>query len=395
MSDHVLLAAAGDISFHGDTGDAVLRQGPDYAFAEIKPVIADADLRFANMESTLIPPDFPPGELSPKALASVDTVAPALKASGIDVLTMASNHVLDCGTIGMEHTRKTLTALGIKTFGAGLDVKEAHKPLVIEKNGLKIGFLGYQEDCNYSYGHVGAGPAYLEEKATLRDMKKLRPRVDVLILSLHADLEFMETPSVWRRDLSRRLAGAGADLILEHHPHVPQGVERAGKCLIAYSMGNFVFDAHIDGYMKDNGPHTGHSFVLKVQLSKDGAGDFDRIPFDISQPPGQRPVPMTGTALDEGRRYLEYLDKQLADDKVVLENWRKRCVSMVEIYLRRFEKMPAEKFMERWAWVLFGGVHENLSWTSEIFRMARERFEQEAHSDKPYLKYHRPSYRYE
>ena len=83
-----------------------------------------------------------------------------------------------------------------------------------------------------------------------------------------------------------------------------------------------------------------------------------------------------------------------ADDAVVLANWRRKCMQMLEVYLRRFNGISAEKFMERWAWVLFC-VQENRSWTSELLKMAEERFEQEARSDKPFLKHHRPSFRYE
>ena len=404
----ITLAAVGDISFHGEPGEATLREGPAYPFAAIAPLLADADVRFGNMESVLVPETFPPQELSPNALASPDRAATALAEAGFDVLNMASNHVLDCGTVGLENTRCVLEELGIKVFGAGLDVEAAHRPVIVERNGLRLGFLGYQEDCNYTYGHAGAGPAYLIEREILRDMQELRDQVDVLVLSLHADLEFMETPAVWRRDLSRRLVRRlggtttpqteGADLILEHHPHVPQGVERVGRSLIAYSLGNCLFDSHTSSYLVENGPHTAHSFVLRVELSRKGVGDFDRLPFAISCPPGQRPVPMEGGELSAGLRYLEYLDAQLADDATVLANWREKCLSMLGTYLRRMEGMSAEEFMNRWAWVLLC-VQENRSWTTEILRMAEERFREEtAPSDpdgKPFLTHHRPSFRYE
>ena len=389
-----VLAAVGDISFRGDPGEAALREGPAYPFAAIRPRLSDADVRFGNMESVLVPETFPPQELASQALASPDAVAPALAEAGFDVLNMAANHVLDCGTVGLEHTRDVARNLGIEVFGAGLDVEAAHRPAIVEKNGLRLGFLGYQEDCNYTYGHVGAGPAYLVEREILRDMQALRGRVDVLVLSLHADLEFMETPAVWRRDLSRRLARAGADLILEHHPHVPQGVERIGRSLIAYSLGNCLFDSHTSSYMVNNGPHTAHSFVLRVELSRDGAGDFERVPFVISPPPGQRPVPMEGDELSAGLGYLEYLDAQLADDAAVLANWRAKCISLLGTYLKRVQGMSAEEFMERWAWVL-SCVQENRSWTAEILKMAEERFREEAASQKPFLTHHRPSFRYD
>ena len=392
--ESILLAAVGDISFKGEPGDATLERGVAYPFAELAPVLADADVRFGNMESVLVPQDFPQDKLDPRALCSSDAVAPALREAGFDVLNMASNHVLDCGTVGLDHTRKTIGELGVIPFGAGLDIATAHRPAILEVRGLRVGFLGYQEDCNYTYGHVGAGCAYLVESDILRDMEVLRPRVDVLVLSLHADLEFVETPAVWRRDMSRRLAEAGADLILEHHPHVPQGVERVGKCLIAYSMGNCLFAAHTSDYMKNNGPHTGHSFVLKVRLSRDGAGEFERVPFDISQPPGQRPVPVTGDALAEGVRYLEHLDAQLADDDIVLKNWRARCMRVLGSHLKRVGEMTPEQFMAHTVWQLTC-VQENRAWTSEILRMAEERFAAQAREEYEDLQYQRPSRRFE
>lgn len=391
---NVVLAAVGDLSFSGEPGEAALREGPEFPFAALGLALAAADLRFGNMESVLVPGDFPASELSPRALASSDRVAPALRAAGFDVLNLAANHCLDCGVAGLQHTRQTLERLGIRTFGAGPNPRVARRPAVLERNGLRIGFLGYQEDCNYTHGHRGAGPAYLDEAAILRDLGALRRRADCVVLSLHADLEFMETPAVWRRDLARRLAKAGADLILCTHPHVPQGVERVGRSLIAYSLGNCLFDAHLNRYMKDNGPHTAHSFVLRAELTRRGVGDFDRVPFEIVQPPGQRPVPYRGAARRAALRELDRLDRQLADDAAVRGNWRRKCLQMLETYLRRCDGIDAGTFMERWSWVLFC-VQENRAWTEELLAMARELFEAQAKADKPSLRYHRPSFAHE
>ena len=261
-----VLAAVGDVSFRGEPGEAIQREGFGYPFGAIEKWLMEADVRFGNMESVFVSGDFPAEELSRRALAAPDTLAPALKAAHFDVLNMASNHILDCGTVGLEHTRRVIEGLGIRTFGAGMTPRAARKPAIIESNGLRIGFIGYQEDCNYTYGHAGAGPAYLEEKQIIRDIKKLRREADAVVVSIHADLEFMETPSVWRLELSRRLARRGADVVLGTHPHVPQGVERVGRSLIAHSLGNCVFDAHTSSYMSENGPHTAHSFVLRVEL---------------------------------------------------------------------------------------------------------------------------------
>ncbi|MBN1809378.1 MAG: CapA family protein [Planctomycetes bacterium] len=391
--DSILLAAVGDVSFRGTSGDGVDEHGPSYPFEKIRPWLDDADIRFGNMESVFIPDGFPEDRLNPKALASPGRHAAALADAAFDVMNLAANHVLDCGTAGLLNTRQVLASHGIRSFGAGLSPQEARTPLVVEKNGLAVGFLGYQEDCNYTYGHLGAGPAYLVESDVFEDLAALRPDVDVLVLSLHSDLEFMETPAVWRRDLSRRLAAAGADLVLHTHPHVPQGVERCGRSLIAYSLGNCVFNSHTSSYMKDNGPHTAHSFVLRVRLSARGAEDFQRLPFEISSPP-ERPVPYPEDRLPEALAYLEHLDAALADDAVVLANWRARCMDMLRIYLKRVEGMSAEDFMDRWAWVL-AGVRENRSWVSELVRMAEERFRSEASSHKDFLEFNRPSSRYE
>ena len=96
---------------------------------------------------------------------------------------------------------------------------------VLERNGIRFGFLCYAEDSNYTLGNLGPSYAYYDLETVLEDIEANRDCVDVIVVSFHGDQENMETPSPQRREEFRALARAGAGIILGHHPHVPQGVE--------------------------------------------------------------------------------------------------------------------------------------------------------------------------
>ncbi len=166
--------------------------------------------------------------------------------------------------------------------------------VTVEAGGLTFGFLCYCEDGNWTLGATRPGPAYYELEPVLEDVAVHRAEVDVLVVSIHADIEFLPTPAPGRIANFRRIARAGADMVLGHHPHVPQGIEMVDGSLVAYSLGNFVFGAHSMDYMKRNGPHTADSLVLLVEVGKGGVGGYERIPCTIPKPPEERPTPAEG-----------------------------------------------------------------------------------------------------
>lgn len=273
MSSAVTLGAVGDISLAGQVAEDALAHGLDWPFEKMRAILGRADVLFGNMESVAIPPDFPREELDPAGLISAlpgEEIAAALRRAGFDIMNMAANHVLDAGSIGFDYTQACLENAGIVVGGIGYSQTEARQLKVVEANGLRLGFLCYGEDSNWTLGHTNPGFAYYQLDTVLEDVRRHRPEVDALIVSIHADLEFMPTPSVPRLRNSRAIAEAGATVVLQHHPHVPQGIEMANGCLICYSLGNFVFDAHTDSYMRNNGPHTAHSFVLLAEVTQDG-----------------------------------------------------------------------------------------------------------------------------
>jgi hypothetical protein len=416
--------AVGDISFASRMGDDMARYGADWPFERMLPHLRRADLLFGNMESVAIPDDYPHSQIDPDGLVSLfpgPQGAAALKRASFDFMNLAANHVLDAGRVGMDHTKACLEEAGLATAGVGYTQEEARQLRVLEKGGLSFGFLCYGEDSNYTLGHTSPSYAYYEVEAVCEDVIKHRQEVDILVVSIHADLEFMPTPSLPRLRNSRRIARAGADIILEHHPHGPLGVvmvkgwgprphhqgagaslprasgarpERRGgarrPCLIAYSLGNFLFDAHTGEYMKNNGPHTAHSFLLLVEVSRRGVQSFERIPFIISEPPEQRPAPARGAEREEALAHLAGLDAKLQDEEFVKATWREIAKRHLAGVIQTLAKQDIDRVIEE-AVGRYCLLAENRSWMLEILEMGREQWLAQQQDDDPL---HRPHYRF-
>lgn len=392
-SDTITFGAVGDIAFRDQTDTDMAEHGPDWPFEKMMPHLRRADLLFGNMESVAIPPDFPPDQIDPAGLISRargEVTAAALKRAGFGFMNLAANHVLDAGRIGMDYTRKCLEDAGIATAGVGYSQDEARRMRVVEAGGISFGFLCYGEDSNYTLGHTEPSYAYYERDDVVEDVRTHKRDVDVLVVSIHADIEFMPTPSVPRLANCRAIAKAGARIILCHHPHVPQGVEMADGCLIAHSLGNFVFQAHTSAYMKNNGPHTGHSFLLLARVGKDGVRSFERVPFEIKEPPEERPWPAEGRRRAEMIEYLEGLDRLLTDDAFVRSTWREVAKRLLATYIKRCNQQSMEQVLEETVGRLTL-VAENRSWMDEILAMAREHWAAQQQERDPY---HRPHYRF-
>lgn len=388
--NQVTFGAVGDISFSGHTGEQMLAHGGDWPFAKALPRLRQCELLFGNLESATIPPGFPSNQLDPNGLISKvpgSVGCQALMNAGFDFLNLAANHLLDTGTTGLEYTRRSLQKAGIVTAGAGRTQKEARRLAVIEKNGLTFGFLCYAEESNCNLSRVLNTHAFYTRENVLTDIERHKRDVDVLVVSIHADLEFMPTPSPQRLQNSREFSRAGAKIILEHHPHVPQGIEFAHGALIAYSLGNFVFDAHTSPYMKENGPHTADSFVLVAEVTKKGVQSFERVAFRIGEPPEQRPTPSSGR---ERRRMLAHfaqLDAWLHDEVFVWKTWRDIARKHFALYLKRaaaqLEAHGADDVIhDIVARLCF--TAENRGWMNEILDMAGEYSERLKKLPTPY-----------
>jgi len=199
----------------------------------VRKHLKDTDILFGNFES-IIHKDFN-GNISkdPKLLATTEKSIDLLKYGGFDVLNLGNNHIFDHGVENAENTEKILRKNDFNIIGSPTNAEE--KLLVVKKNDLKIGFLGYNL-CDQENK--------TEVSKVLDDVKNSRDEVDLLVVSLHWGWgkEHMSIPSKEEIKLGRGIIDNGADIVLGHHSHVFQPVEIYKGKVIAYSLGNFIFD---------------------------------------------------------------------------------------------------------------------------------------------------------
>jgi hypothetical protein len=151
---------------------------------------------------------------------------------------------MDFGPEGLAETMGRLQSAGILHVGAGADRGSAEAPVILSRNGQRVGVLAWckVEQASPLYaGSQSAGVATFHVETCLRQVREFRPQVDWLIVSLHWGHEMSTLPSPEQRDQARRLIEAGVDVILGHHPHVVQPMESIEGRPVFYSLGNFLF----------------------------------------------------------------------------------------------------------------------------------------------------------
>jgi poly-gamma-glutamate capsule biosynthesis protein CapA/YwtB (metallophosphatase superfamily) len=276
----VRLMAVGDISLGWEVGRRIVRHDLD-PFKFVESYFDQADIVMGNLECVISTSSdrWPNKTIHLRApLAATDT----LVSGGLDVLNVANNHALDFGVSGFKDTLQQLDARHIDHVGGGLDYDAAHAPLIVEANGLRVAFLGYVlpfsglTHFNTRMWAAGAGTPGLaigRPGVVAADVAAARAEADVVVVTFHGGVEYRTRPNRQVSRLAKAAIDAGAALVVGHHPHVLQGYRAGNDTLIAYSMGNFVFN-RFTGRAND-------SAILDVTLSSNGVVSFDWIPILI------------------------------------------------------------------------------------------------------------------
>ena len=242
----VRLVAVGDILMHHDVKKVAEEssEGLSALWADVTPLLRNAEVAFANLECPVAPASGRPG--IPFQFNAPAALPAALKASGFTVLATANNHAFDQGSKGVAETLTRLQSEDLMTVGSGLTRAQAEAPRWLEVKGLRVAFLGFTDIFNVNLNRRSdqVWVQSLDLEAAAAAVRSAKAKADAVVVSVHWGAEYLHEPINRQRQVAARLAEAGADLILGHHPHVLQPVtileNGSRKTVVAYSLGNFV-----------------------------------------------------------------------------------------------------------------------------------------------------------
>ena len=242
-NNEIKMIAVGDIMLSRAVEQKMIEYNDyKYPFLKIAGITNKADIVFGNLETTIIEGRaIKDGEMifraDPRSIEG-------LKFAGFNVLSIANNHIMNFGKAGLESTIKILDENNILHIGAGTSEEEIYKPVIKDIKGIKFAFFGFT--YNFDQRKSSDGEIYGVANMSIAKMKenveKAKSKNDIVIVSMHAGTEYKTSSSSFQENFARRAIEAGADLIIGHHPHVVQNVEKYKQGYIIYSLGNFVFD---------------------------------------------------------------------------------------------------------------------------------------------------------
>jgi poly-gamma-glutamate synthesis protein (capsule biosynthesis protein) len=272
-SGWVTLVFAGDIVLD-DVAGAMIERGED-PFGGFRDFFAKADIRIGNLEC-VVATTGSAGDKNFTFRAHPRTL-PVLKRH-FDALALANNHSGDYGREAFAEMLTLLPAAGLQYFGGGRNLKEAHAPLILERKGLRIALLSYNEFMPRSFeaDFDAPGIAWSEDEQVVADIRAARAvhRADLVIPVMHWGWENELVANSRQRSLARRMVDAGADAVIGGHPHVTQDIDYHQGKPIVYSVGNFVMKE------TDNDDQR-RAWVLKLRLSAQGVQAFETRAVNI------------------------------------------------------------------------------------------------------------------
>lgn len=265
MKDTSTLVFTGDIGFDkymdGRWRDSALLS------SEVRGFIEDSDHLIVNVEGALSE-----GEktIRPNGVAALlhsmnPEVGKFLKEIRADVWSIANNHIMDAGPKGLKDTLDNAACNGAYTIGAGMNIKEASKPLLLdEAGGIGLFAVGYQRACRKADEETPGCLSWSDMETIRSNIEYIKSKCRWCIVVAHGGEEFTPLPSPYTRDRYIEYLNMGADIVVSHHPHVPMNYELIGEKAIFYSLGNFIFDTDYQRAQY----HTEQGVILKLKMTQ-------------------------------------------------------------------------------------------------------------------------------
>jgi poly-gamma-glutamate synthesis protein (capsule biosynthesis protein) len=270
----------------------IMKEEPEAVYGDLLPRLKQADYNIVNLESPLCCPD---GLItkSGAAFSGEPEHIGALKAGNFKAVVCANNHTFDSGLQGFRMTCDLLAENNISKVGAGENISEARQELAFEVNGIRFALFAISEGedmlgaTEQSYGVRPWEVAKLAE-----DIRNAREKYDVILISAHCGLEYQPYPSYYVYEAFKLWSEAGADMIIGHHPHVPQGMTCFGKTPAYFSLGNFVFYQPVKFFHRKTG------YFLEIEAVKNGTDTpidaYDTVTWMAVGPLTEQSIAMGG-----------------------------------------------------------------------------------------------------
>ena len=235
--------------FTGDIGFDKYMYGkwedPQLISDELLHFLHSADHVCANVEGPVAETE--PNTTTEGVAQLLHTIDPeavkVLKNMGADIWNICNNHIMDAGEYGIRRTLEIAKENGVKTIGAGMNIKEAMKPVMFpEAGGIGMFGVGYQRACRKADENKAGCYSWSDLDAIQETINQIKAKCRWCIVVAHAGEEFTPLPSPYTRERYHKYLEMGADIVVGHHPHVPMNYETVGDKIIFYSLGNFIFD---------------------------------------------------------------------------------------------------------------------------------------------------------
>ena len=286
-SPTITVDAVGDMEFDRGVASLIAQDGGAAPLSKVARLLAAADVTVGNLESSLSDKGARNAKKDvtfrgdPRAMAG-------LTAAGFDLVSLANNHVLDLGPVALADEIARLDRAHIAHAGAGPNLTAAWSPAVVGRRGAKVALLSFSwiVPPGFLAGQHRSGLASgrYDPAAVRRAIKAAKLKADYVLVSFHWGKEYSDEANSEQITAAHAAIDAGANMVVSEHPHVIQAVERYRRGIIAYSLGDFVFDHY--------SRVTGESFILKAELGASGVGVARILPVYLSG--SGRPSVVTG-----------------------------------------------------------------------------------------------------
>ena len=291
---------------------SIIEKTPTAVYGDLLPSIQSADLSVVNLEAPLSDRGAPVHKSGSVFKGEQRHIA-GLTAVPFDVVTLANNHMFDFGSEAFQDSLKVLEQNSIKYTGAGMSEEDATRPLVIDIKGIKIGIVNFSEGEDLTAAQNNSpGVMGWDLGAVTETIATLKQQVDFVLVVSHCGIEYIPFPPPYVVDAFKQAADAGADVVIGHHPHVPQGISFHRDTPICHSLGNFVFYQDTDLKFRKLG------YMVKIGINKEALASIELLPYKIN---AQGLLALKGREFDDFFTKFKEISLPLGDPKQLVDSW--------------------------------------------------------------------------